>query len=172
MAKLKLSIPDFNLKRYAKVSLGQKNGKEFVAVNGVDEANCPYQIFKSIKINGEQISTLPLRPKEQETDSVYKMKFEFQGFYNEPTCEVSIPRSLLKRNGENNGDLRIQMIYNPYLGDNNKGQWEFVMGYDFHTQEALEPLQFVDGRAFGLNIAKQFDKKANISAAPKKAIKA
>lgn len=43
MEKLEIKIPQFNLNRWAKVSLEEsKSGKETLEVSGIDASGCPY----------------------------------------------------------------------------------------------------------------------------------
>lgn len=51
MKKLEIAIPEWNIRRSAKVSLQNTAGKESLRVEGVDTNNLPYDFMKSIKIN-------------------------------------------------------------------------------------------------------------------------
>lgn len=95
MKKLNIQIPQWNFKREARVSLNPQNGKEYLTFNGVDTNNNPYDIFNTVHFKGETCNKtmkLPLRDKEMEDDTIYKIGMTFQGHYQEPKLEIAIPR--------------------------------------------------------------------------------
>ena len=92
MKKLQIAIPEWNIKRSAKLSLETKAGKEHLVASGVDTNNLPYDFMKTVSINGQTGKSVALKNTEQKDDSVYKMNIGFQGWYKEPNLELAIPR--------------------------------------------------------------------------------
>lgn len=134
MKKLGFAVPEWNIKRHAKVSLETQAGKEYLKVSGVDTNNAPYDFMKTVSINRQVGAKVALKATEQAKDSVYKLNVGFQGYYNEPNLNLTIPRNLLT---DNNKAIRVDMIYNP-----RKCQWEFAMSYDFHSKSDLDIIEF------------------------------
>ena len=110
MKKLQIAIPEWNIKRSAKLSLETKAGKEHLVASGVDTNNLPYDFMKTVSINGQTGKSVALKNTEQKDDSVYKMNIGFQGWYKEPNLELAIPRQLLT---QNNKAIKVDMIYDP-----------------------------------------------------------
>ena len=79
MKKLGMEIPEWNIKRLAKVSLdvNEKTNKEFLSIKGVDTNNLVYDYLKSTKINDEVLKSIPLKESEQRDDSIYKFQLGF-----------------------------------------------------------------------------------------------
>ena len=71
MKKLSIPIPEFNLNRYALAKLSQKNGKEYLSLEGIDLNGGTYDYFTKININGEERASVPLLAAEKKDDSVY-----------------------------------------------------------------------------------------------------
>ena len=152
MKKLSIAIPEWNIKRSAKISLSERNGKEHLSIKGIDTNNLPYDYLKSIQVNGELKSSIPLKASEQKQNSVYKFDLGFQGHYGEPKLELAIPRALV---AENNNEIKVDMIYNP-----RKCKWEFVMSYNYGTKQDLDIVMYKNGNdAANKDFAKLFDQK-------------
>jgi len=104
MAKLGYDIPEFRLKRYAKMELDTKGSSETVSLSGIDYLGGPYQIFKSIAINGKA---------EDKIDSTrldeFNTSFTFHAHYNEPKLEIKVPRSAFT-----DKTCRIEMVFDPF----------------------------------------------------------
>lgn len=152
MKKLGLAIPEWNIKRQAKIALTTKGDKEYLSIKGVDTNHEPYDFFTGVSINREALASIPLKATEQREDSIYKFSLGFQGHYQEPKLDLAIPRSLLVNN---NNAIKVEMLYNPRTR-----RWEFVMSYNFHTKEDLDIIRFKDGKEVNdKDFAKMFDQK-------------
>ena len=64
MKKLSISIPEWNIKRSAKVSLDTTAGKEHLTVAGVDTNNLPYDFMKTVSINKQLGKSIALKAVE------------------------------------------------------------------------------------------------------------
>ena len=114
MEKLNIPIPQFKLNRWMKVELEEsKSGKETLHVYGIDKSGGPYDLFKSVFIEGSLGAHSVLNEAQMKNDT-YKIELAFQGHYNENKMQLKIPRKLLKENGN---ELTINMICNPYAKD-------------------------------------------------------
>merc|ERR1712070_907177 len=107
MKKLEMPIPEFRLKRHAEFKLikatgcghDPKRGKlsgEILEAGGIDPSGGPYQIFKTVNLNGQNGSKFMLNQAEVKDDASYPVKLNFQGHYNEPQLTFSVPRSAFK----------------------------------------------------------------------------
>lgn len=155
MKKLGFDIPEWNIKRMARIGLTTKGDKEYLSIKGVDTNNLPYDFFKGVSINSEALSSIPLKTQEKKEDSIYKFSLGFQGHYREPKLDLAIPRQLLVNS---NDAIKVEMIYNP-----RKCVWEFVMSYNFHTKEDLDIIRFKNGNdSSDKDFAKMFDQKLKV----------
>ena len=100
MEELNMEIPKLTLKRWFNAKIEEsKTGKETLKVNGITEDGSPYDIFKTIKIDGK-ITNIHNLTEAQITNAStdFNLKFKFQGHYDEPELEVKLPRELIKSN--------------------------------------------------------------------------
>ena len=156
MKKLSIAIPEWNIKRSAKVYLEKQlaTGKEHLRVEGIDTNNRSYDFLKACSINKQNGSNIVLKATEQKENSVYKLNLGFQGWYKEPSLELDIPRSLLI---DNKDAIKVDMIYNPRTL-----KWEFVMSYDFHNKNDLDIISFKNSIKGANDLAKAMDKKLKL----------
>lgn len=155
MKKLSLAIPEWNIKRQAKIALTTKGDKEYLSIKGIDTNHEPYDFLNGVSINREALASIPLKATEQREDAIYKFSLGFQGHYKEPKLDLAIPRSLLVNNSN---AIKVEMLYNPRAR-----RWEFVMSYNFHTKEDLDIIRFKDGKEVDdKDFAKMFDKKIKV----------
>lgn len=61
MKKLNMQIPEFKLKRWVEFKYNSK--QKFLSVNGIDGNGSPYDLFKSVKIDGKVANTAPISGK-------------------------------------------------------------------------------------------------------------
>lgn len=108
--KLKMKIPEFILSRWIKCSLESKQGKETISVEGIDNCGGPYDLFKSIKINGSIGDSKTLTPKEIQNDGI-EISLKFQGHWNENDLSFKVSREELIAN---NGVLSMEILGNPF----------------------------------------------------------
>ena len=153
MKKLDMTIPEWSIKRSAKVYLQTTNGKEHLRVHGVDTNNKPYDFLKAISLNKQAGANVALKATEQNKDSVYKLNLGFQGWYQEPGLELDIPRALLV---ENRNAIKVDMEYNP-----RSCQGEFVMSYDYQSKRDLDIVRFKNSKG-AKDLAKAMDKKLKL----------
>lgn len=70
MKKLNIPIPQFKLDRWMKVELEEsKSGKETLHVYGVDKSGGPYDLFKSVNIDGSLGAHSVLSEAQMKNDS-------------------------------------------------------------------------------------------------------
>ena len=110
------------------------------------------KLAMAMKVAGSRsaASNVALEATEQNKDSVYKLNFGFQGWYQEPSLEPAIPRAL---SVENRSAIIAVVIYNP-----RSCQWEFVMSFDYHSKSDLDIIPFKNSKA-GKDLANAMDKK-------------
>lgn len=129
MQKLNIPIPQFQLKRYAKVILDEEN----LSLGGIDPSGGPYSIFKSVTLNGQKKSKVTLAKNEQTDTYSYPVTLGFQGHYGEPNLQFSIPRHHLS----NKAGCRLEMIYCPY-----EKKWVQLNVQDVKTRENIDLIEF------------------------------
>lgn len=92
MKKLEIAIPEWNIRRLAKITLDEDKNKEYLSIKGIDTNNEVFDFMKNISVNNEAISRIPLKDNEKKDGSMYKFSMGFHGFYGEPKLEFAIPR--------------------------------------------------------------------------------
>ena len=142
MKKLNIEIPAFKRNLYAKVNLAKAKGSglEYLTISGCDEVGGPYSIFRSIKINNEDCNQIPLKEDEKTDDAEYLVNMTFQGYYNEPSLKLSVPRSLM--NKENKYSIKIKMVF-----DAATSQWETVEALKLEDETVLSTIEFKSSAA-------------------------
>ena len=90
MDELKIEIPKCKLNRWFNAKIEEsKTGKETLKVSGITDDGSPYDLFKTVKIDGKLAQTHNLTPAQQEgNNTVFKFNFKFQGHWSEPDLEV------------------------------------------------------------------------------------
>ena len=126
MKELNMEIPKFTRRIFLNAKIEEsKTGKEILKVAGITEDGSPYEIFKSIKIDGK-VAKMHHLTEQQIIDKTTKfnLNLQFHGHYEEPALEVQIPRQLIK---SNENQVRILMIFDP-----NRKKWEQVTALSTH----------------------------------------
>ena len=90
MDELCIEIKKCTLKRWFNVQIEEsQNGLETLKVNGISEDGSPYDMFKSVIIDGELSQTHHLTEAQQTNpNTIFKLHFEFHGHWDEPDLEV------------------------------------------------------------------------------------
>jgi len=95
-----------------KCSIESNQGKETIKVEGIDSCGGPYDLFKSITINGAAGANRTLSPKEIQNDGI-EISLKFYGHWNENDLSFKVSREDLIAN---DGVLTIEMLGNPFGG--------------------------------------------------------
>ena len=141
MRKLEIPIPEF--RRSLRLKLSLENNNQKMLLTGIDTNGDCYVLFKMLKVTGLGPSavTLPRRaadkqPYEQAVTAQaknVKIVCEFQGHYNEPKLELSIPMDKLREHGS----LEFEMVFHVPTE-----QFEIVRILKAENREFLENAKF------------------------------
>ena len=137
MQKLNMAIPQFKLQKWLRVKLQDLDqGKDKMTVAGVDRDGGPFELFKSIRINGPVRNQVTLKKTDNDLVAV---TLTFQGHYNENILQVNVSRKML---WENTNKVLIKMVGDPFATAQKRMRftnWETPQAY-LNQNELLGPL--------------------------------
>jgi len=114
MEKIKLTIPEFILRRYVHFRFSSPKGtnkQRLVNINGIDSDGTPVTLFNSITnlTDSDNKNKLDKEPFEFSIpDEKTTWEFKFFGHYNEPNLQFSLP-SLEKKRFNRTSNLWIRL---------------------------------------------------------------
>jgi len=127
MKKLDITIPEFRLRRFVKISTTPNKDKLNVAVEGVDVDGIPASIFKTVAVAFSESCDLktreykleqepfqiggPLKAFTDVKDASVAFTFKFYGHYKEPSLAIQVPLTAGKAESKT-----YMLEYNPFTG--------------------------------------------------------